>query len=514
MPPIPQPNNPQQPPGTVLGQGGQPANSPESAKIKLLAKSFEEAAKYASSAEDKLRRWADAAYKMNVTMDDAARLAEDKYRAELKTLGIEKLHSQQLSGFASRNNMSWEQIMKMPLPELAKNFDGVAKSIWGIVKLPLTLQAVVAGFKMIDETLTSVNRASGAFATASGSAATSGDADLRDPNNRARVAGVMSGVAKMGTDEEIQQAMMTMARSLPASMAKESGPEWASAALATARVWNTEITKVAKLQADLLRSGVSTETISNFFGPDGKLSRLAKDIPADEIISGTADIAQAARMNAMSYGIVGKALDGFVTDISRGKASFKEVANALSKAGGSSTSQYLQLAAMGGLSGSGKFSAAAGGGSVAEQAEALIKFEREFPRQFQEMLFEMVQLGGEKFGALPPILARKAYMEGGPGSFFATKTSASEAAFGEAPSLPQDMSKGSKVSEKFKDLEKNATDFQDATNSLVSEFARIIKSAKYTTMAIFEMGRAANAKKSVAQLRSESMQDYNSLSGM
>ncbi len=386
--------------------------------------------------------------------------------------------------------------MKMPLPELAKNFDGVAKSMWGLVKLPLTLQAVVTGFRMIDETLTSINRSSGAFAAASGSVAASGGADIRDPNNRARVAGIMGGMAKMGTEEEIQSAMATMAKSLPGEMAKESGPEWASAAMATAKVWNTEITKVAKLQADLLRSGVSTETIAGFFGPNGQLSRLAKDIPADEVVSGVEALAQAARTNAMSYGVVGKALDGFAQDVSRGKASFKEVANALSGAGGKQSNQYFNLAAMGNLSGSSIFKQRIGGDNVADQAEKLIEFERKFPEDFSKMMTQIVQGAGSQFGAVGKVMGRKIAMESGLSGFFATKTSAAEALFDQAPTLPQDMSKGTKVANQFKEISNNAVDFQNATTSFVSEVGRMTKALKYNTMALFESGRAAlKAKK-------------------
>lgn len=263
MPDMPKPPNP------IVGPTGQPIMSQqggEDVSKRLAEQAAVNLARAIQEIEPRIAKFTDTLRRSGRTYEDILRSAEELLPAELQLAKIRKGSVEDLKRLAPEMNMSLEQIRKMPLKDVLKNFDNIASSLVkanpALLGIGTVATMAVRGLQNVYDSLARLQGAAGQFALARGE--TSGALNP-SRNDLLSVAAARGSAAMMGMGEDqlkSMQAALTKAISLPT--AAQGGAVLRGAA-AVGTLSQTDPATVATRIAEALKAGVSLGEFNKVF---------------------------------------------------------------------------------------------------------------------------------------------------------------------------------------------------------------------------------------------------------
>lgn len=218
-------------------------------------------------------------------------------------------------------NMSFQDMLKMPIPQLAKNFEGLTSSLLKIATPLASIQTVIQGFLAVDRIFTDLNKSIAIFQVSAGQAR--GGAFQVTPTQQIEMAQSRRRMTGMGLKtEDIASVFGAMSQTLPREISRTSGPAWAEVAGAVSKTLNISIERASMLVGESVRYGIQPEKLNR--AVEG-LKDGFKKLPTGEAADGLMELWRTSRLFGGELEGSIKTLGHFERELSLGAITAKDV---------------------------------------------------------------------------------------------------------------------------------------------------------------------------------------------
>jgi hypothetical protein len=311
----------------ILGPTGQPQRvdkaASEAAVIYNQARAYQDAEKAAVKFVDTMR-------KMGHSFEDIAKYGEKLPELEKKLLNVRSGEASEWKRFASELNLSWDQIKKMPLKDLGKNFGNIAESVFKlsnpIMSIGTAALLAIEGVKALVNSLGRMNQAAGGFALASGNIQGAIAPSVANRASTISAAARLTGMGFGGDERKsIQQGLMGQLAFTKNREAMEASRPMVAAG-AIARVSAQDPAAVAERMGRALQSGIS---LSDYERAVMNITKDTKSFGTSVAVAAqrTDELTMANRAVGMTATGSAKAIKNFSAELDRGILTLSDIQN-------------------------------------------------------------------------------------------------------------------------------------------------------------------------------------------
>ena len=377
------------------------------------------AAEAYANAERNLQRMVDTLRKAGNSWDDITKTVQTQTKANKGMAEALRGADGDVRKFSEKANMSFQQLLRTPIPELAKDMDLLAMSLGKLAAPGASIAMVAQAFNFLDQTLAKMNANMAGFQVAGGGVAAGGFKRGGKASKNTLLSSAL--LEESGFDKEsINQLMGLTAGSLPGGVA---GKEGSGAALAGHTGMWSMLTgaapeTVSQTSTTALRGGVDFAQLDKMFVGLGETAEEG-EVPLKELFDGFHVLSRQSLLYGQDLTESKAGLAAWSKEVGSSLMSYKELGQAIKQATSTSAEAYIQFGYVASRFGGDRAEEILGKGTPMEKGEKAYELARSGPGRLllQEISQIVAKAGGNQLG-LPERLGRlKAFEIFGLGSF-------------------------------------------------------------------------------------------------
>lgn len=329
------------------------SSDPMSQSIEAMAVRFTEHARVVDESKRKLTAWVTMMERANVTLDQMAQHATKEQRTQLEHLGVTKVSAAALREYSTAMNLSFEQIKKMPLKDVVRNFSGLTSSMIQlmnpVMELGTAAALAAAGVQYVVDSMAQLNRNARGFSVQSGAMFTAGGFAPSQASKEALLLGEEKmnklGMSDNGDREKFFTAISAMFPKgglNPDALAKR-GAEIGPAALRFGTATGTGPDKALEMLSGAARFNLD---ISRFGQGLRNAANDMKDMPLGEASASIYELWNSTKRLGVGFEQAGRTAKSFEGDLKSGLLTTQDVAKMMTGPKQSSVQEVAKFMAL------------------------------------------------------------------------------------------------------------------------------------------------------------------------